>query len=360
MIEVTTRCFGHCPCGTQVDAITLVNGDVSAEIITFGAALRAFRGPDRSGRAASVVLGYPTLDDYLLGNERQGAIMGRFVNRIGGARFALGGETFHLVANDGPNTIHGGHEGFDRRVFTLLCAEVADGVPTAALELVSADGDQGFPGTVTLRVTYALGSDGGLAIRYVAAVSRPTVLNLTNHAYFNLAGEGAGPITEHLFEIDADRFLPVDEHILPTGEIRPVDGTHFDFREPRSLAEGIRRADPQIMRGRGYDHCYVLAGHRRSNPVFAARVVEPVSGRMLEVFTTEPGLQLHSGNVLSGRFAGDSGRTYRQSDGFCLEAQQFPDAPNRPEFPSCVVTPATGLTAQTIYRLGVAHGHDPA
>jgi len=207
---------------------------------------------------------------------------------------------------------------------------------------------------VALRVAYALGADGDLSIRYTASVSRPTVLNLTNHAYFNLAGEGAGPIADHVFRIDADRFLPVDDDILPTGEIRPVDGTLFDFREPRSLAEGIRAADPQIMRGRGYDHCYVLASQRRSQPRFAARVTEPVSGRTLEVFTTEPGLQLHSGNVLSGRFAGDSGRTYRQSDGFCLEAQQFPDAPNRPDFPSCVVTPDTGLSAQTVYRLGLA------
>lgn len=354
MADIRTTRFGHCPDGTPVEKITLENGAYAAEIIGFGAALRAFGGPDRDGRRASVVLGYRTLEDYISANERQGAIMGRFVNRIGGARFALDGETYRLVANDGPNTIHGGRDGFDRRPWTLVSAELADGVPTATLEIVSPEGDQGFPGEVVLRVAYALGAAGDLSIRYAASVSRPTVLNPTNHAYFNLAGEGAGPIADHLFQIDADRFLPVDEDILPTGEIRPVEGTLFDFRAPRALAEGLRTADPQIMLGRGYDHCYALAPDRRPSPVFAARVVEPGCGRMLEVHTTEPGLQLHSGNVLSGRFAGDRGRTYRQSDGFCLEAQQFPDAPNRPHFPSCVVRPETGLSAQTVYRLGIA------
>jgi len=354
MPDLTARLFGTAPDGTEVQAFTLVSGAFSAEVIGFGAALRSFSGPDRDGHIASVVLGYPSLADYVLGNERQGAIMGRFANRIGGARFRLGDRTFRLAANDGPNTIHGGHDGFDRRAWQVLSAEIAQGVPQVALRIVSPDGDQGFPGEVALRVTYALFPDGRLSIRYAAEVTRETVLNLTNHAYFNLAGEGAGSIADHVFTIAADHMLPVDETVLPTGEIRPVAGTVFDFRRPRPLSEGLRVADPQIMLGRGYDHCYRLAEARRPAPAFAARVTEPVAGRMLEVFTTEPGLQLHSGNVLSGRFCGDRGRTYRQSDGFCLEAQQFPDAPNRPNFPSAVVSPATGLQSETIYRLGRA------
>jgi aldose 1-epimerase len=355
MQQITTRPFGALPDGTEVTAFTLVSGEVSAEIITFGAAMRAFRGPDRTGDVQSVVLGYTRLADYLLANERQGAIMGRFVNRIGGASFTLNGETARLVANDGPNTIHGGQEGFDRRNWTVIAANVRDGAPFVTLQIISPDGDQGFPGQVTVAVTYTLYADGRLSMRYEAQVSRATVLNLTNHAYFNLAGEGSGQITAHVFTIAADHMLPIDENILPTGEIRPVDGTLFDFRTPRALSGGIRQADPQIMLGRGYDHCYRLADHRRTAPVFAARVVDPASGRMLEVFTTEPGLQLHSGNVLSGRFAGDRGLTYRQSDGFCLEAQQFPDAPNRPEFPSSAVYPETGLRAETVYKLGLSH-----
>jgi aldose 1-epimerase len=354
MQKIISRPFGTLLDGTEVTAFTLANGFFSSEVITFGAALRAFRGPDRVGDVKSVVLGYPCLADYLLGNERQGAIMGRFVNRIGGASFTLDDTIFRLTANDGPNTIHGGHEGFDRRNWTVIAADVRDGVPFVTLEIVSPDGDQGFPGHVTVNVTYTLHSDGRLSICYAAQVSCPTVLNLTNHAYFNLAGEGAGQIIDHVFTINADHMLPVDENILPTGEIRHVEGTIFDFRAPRSLADGIRMADPQILLGCGYDHCYRLAPVRRDTPVFAARVTEPSSGRMLEVYTTEPGIQLHSGNVLSGRFSGNMGRTYRQSDGFCLEAQQFPDAPNRPQFPSCVVYPETGLQAETVYHLGVS------
>lgn len=353
MQKTTSRPFGTLPDGTGVRALTLANGLFSAEIITFGAALRSFLGPDRAGKVQSVVLGYTCLEDYCLGNERQGAVMGRFVNRIGRASFTLEGETYHLAANDGPNTIHGGFDGFDRRVWQVLALDLCDGGPFVTLQIDSPDGDQGFPGDVSVTVTYTLHHDGRLSMRFAAQVSCPTVLNLTNHAYFNLAGEGAGQITDHVFTIAADHMLPIDDNILPTGEIRPVEGTVFDFRRPRCLADGIRAADRQIMLGRGYDHCYQLARARRASPAFAARVTELHSGRVLEVFTTEPGLQLHSGNVLTGRFAGDMGRTYRQSDGFCLEAQQFPDAPNQPHFPSCVVKPSEGLQAETIYKLGV-------
>lgn len=353
MLSVSTTAFDALGTGEVVEKVTMLNGNYSAEIITFGAALRSFKSPDRFGQHESVVLGYKTLQDYIASSERQGAVMGRFVNRVQGASFYLNGKNYQLDANDGPNCIHGGINGFDRRVWSLKDADIVEDVPTTTLSLFSPNGDQGFPGDLAVEVSYALYSDGSLSISYDAKPTEPTILNMTNHSYFNLKGEGQGQITDHIFQIDADYFLPADEGFIPTGEISPVKGTLFDFRKPTALRHGIRSANEQIMMGRGYDHCFVLADCRRDTPTFAAKVVDPISGRSLTVFTTEPGLQLHSGNVLSGRFAGDAGRTYRQSDGFCLEAQMFPNAPHNPEFPSWEINPSTGYQTQTIYKLGI-------
>jgi aldose 1-epimerase len=345
--------FGEVSDGTRVALYHLAIGAYEAEIITFGAALRAFRGPDRNGRIDSVVLGYPRLEDYLVARERQGAIMGRFVNRIAGARFSLDGITYELARNSGHCSIHGGEKGFDRRVWTVLSADSAEDHATLQLGLVSPDGDQGFPGLLQVEVTYQLEATGSLAIDYRARTDKPTIINLTNHAYFNLTGEGCGSILDHELEVFADAYLPVNDSILPTGDLQSVEHTPFDFRYPTPLTRGVRADHEQIRFGRGYDHCFVLQERPESDAQLAARVRDPASGRTLEVFTTEPGLQLNSGNVLSGRFAGDRGCTYRQSDGFCLEAQHFPDSPNMPHFPSVVLRPDQTYAARTMYRLGI-------
>jgi aldose 1-epimerase len=261
--------------------------------------------------------------------------------------------TYNLIANNGPHCIHGGEVGFDRRVWRLGDREVGVDYAQVAFEISSPDGDEGFPGQLTIHVTYRLCADGALGIAYRATTTRSTVLNLTNHAYFNLQGEGAGSILDHVFQINADRYLEIDETVLPTGRISSVAGTPLDFRSPKRMGDGVRADHPQIRFGRGYDHCFALWPTARDRLHVAARVFDPASGRTLRVETTEPGLQLNSGNVLSGRFCGDSGRTYRQSDGFCLEAQHYPDAPNQPHFPSTVLKPRDVYRAQTMYHLGV-------
>ncbi|OHX14274.1 galactose mutarotase [Chromobacterium sphagni] len=352
---ITRSVFGTLPGGETVERIelTLANG-FSAAILTWGATLQSLRSPDREGRFASVVLGYTTLDDYRNAGGRLGATMGRYANRIENGHFHLDGQDHQLQRNEGRHAIHGGPEGFDRRLWSVESILDLPDRPEVRLRLESPDGDQGFPGRLVLTVSYALKAPGDLVISYEASSDRPTVFNTTNHAYFNLAGEGSGSVLDHRFTIPADRFLPVNDELIPTGEIRNVDGTEFDFREARPLAAGIRADDPQIRLGRGYDHCYVLSENGpEPYPRLAARVEEEQSGRQLEVLTTEPGLQLHSGNVLTGRYHGASGRAYRQSDGFCLEAQHFPNAPNAAHFPSTVLRPGKPYRSITIYRLGI-------
>jgi aldose 1-epimerase len=342
--------YGALPDGRRVDRWTLTSAaGVSVEILTYGGIVAAVHAPDRDGRPANVVLGLPDLDAYRTRNRFFGTITGRYANRIAGGRFSLDGTTYELARNNGANALHGGLQGFDKR---LWAAEPA-GDHAVQLRYVSADGEEGYPGRLAVSVTYALSDDGALRIDYRATTDRPTVLNLTNHSYFNLAGEASGDILDHLLEIAADAYLPTDAGGIPTGEIAPVAGTPFDFREPTPIGARITEAHPQLVQVCGYDHCFVLREAAPGALAEVARVVAPTSGRTLTVRSTEPGVQLYTGNHLDGSLVGRGGRTYRQSAGFCLETQHFPDSPNRPEFPSTVLRPGETFHSTTIFHFGV-------
>ncbi len=339
--------FGVTADGLSVERVALTNArGMRLSILTFGAVIAALEAPDRNGHMANVVLGLTTLADYIARSPHFGAVPGRYANRIAKGEFVLDGTRYRLPRNDGENTLHGGPQGFGRRVWQVI------GGTSESLRLryLSADDEAGFPGTLTADVTYALGADNDLRIDYAATTDRPTVLNLTNHSYFNLAGEGAGDVLGHELEIAADHFTPTDAAQIPTGEIRAVVGTPFDFTRPAAIGARIRAGDEQLVRGLGYDHNFVLRRSDDDGPRPAARVFERESGRILEVLTTLPGLQLYTGNKLTGALVGPSGRAYRQGDGLCLETQQFPDAPNHANFPSAVLRPGEHFHATTIFR----------
>ncbi|GAA2892134.1 galactose mutarotase [Streptosporangium fragile] len=313
--------FGTAPSGEKVERHVLANGRMRAAILSYGAILQSL---EVSG--VDVVLGYPDLDDYLTRSRYFGAVVGRYGNRIAGGRFTLDGVTYRLPVNNGPNSLHGGVTGFDKRVW-----QVADASDTAVtLEYVSPDGEEGYPGTLTVRLTYTLTGDA-LRLDYRATTDAPTVLNLTNHSYFNLAG--GGDVLAHVVRIDADRYLPVDATRIPTGELAPVAGTPFDFTTPREIRERI--ADPRL--GGGYDHCYVLRGD--------IEVTDPAGGLTMRVTTTEPGVQFYTGNLLDG-----VATAYGKHAGLCLETQHFPDSPNREHFPSTVLRPGEEFASTTVYR----------
>ena len=276
-------------------------------------------------------------------------MVGRYANRIAGGRFSLDGQTYRLPVNEGPNTLHGGPRNFGKRLWRT---EQSDAT-SLTLTRLSPDGEEGFPGALAVRVRYSLPEDGVLRIDYAATTDRPTVLNLTNHSYFNLAGEGTGSVLDHVVDLAADAFTPTDATQIPTGELRPVDGTPFDFRIPRRLQERIREGDPQLAIAKGYDHTFVLRGPAGTlRP--AATCTDPWSGRRLDVWTSQPALQLYSGNNLDGTLIGPSGRLYRSGDGVCFETQAFPDAPNQPAFPSAVLRPGEAFAATTEFRFSVA------
>ena len=325
-------------------SLTNANG-MQVRILAYGAIVQSLTAPDRHGDCADVVLGYDTVDGYSGGNAYLGAIVGRYANRIGGASFELDGTRYSLPANDGPNTLHGGFRGFDKVVWTMLPGPTQGSL---RLTYVSLEGEQGFPGDVTVHVTYTLTDDDELRIDYDATSDRATPLNLSNHAYFNLAGQGTGDILAHEVEILADAFTPVDPNLIPTGELRDVSGTPFDFRTPTAIGARIDAADRQLVYGHGYDHNYVLrkAG---DGPELAARVFEPASGRVLEVLTTEPGLQFYTGNHLDG-IAGKRDAVYGRRGGFCLETQHFPDSPNQPDFPDTILRPGETYASATVFR----------
>ncbi len=307
---------------------------------------------DRSGKVADVALGYKDHAGYLTVKDYLGCLVGRYANRIAKGEFTLDGKKYTLTKNNGPNTLHGGPTGFQTRLWTPKVVHGADG---DALELtyVSKDGEEGYPGTLTARVIYSLRGDGGLVIDYTATTDAPTIVNLTSHAYFNLAGEGEGTILDHQLQIEADTFTPVDATLIPTGEMKPVAGTPFDFRRPTAIGARIAQDDEQLKRGGGYDHNFVLRG-KAGELRLVARAVEPKSGRELEVYTTEPGLQFYSGNFLDGSISGKSGKPYVKRGAFCVEAQHYPDSPNRPEWPSVVLRPGQTYRQTTVYRLTVA------
>ena len=346
--------FGRLADGTPIEAFDLGNGQgFTARILSYGAIIQALAAPDRAGRRADLVLGYATLEDYLDKPQYFGALIGRYGNRIAGGRFTLDGKAYQLPINNGPNAIHGGLKGFDKVAWAV--EETRDGAEAVLrLSYVSADGEEGYPGRLAVAVTYRVGSENALTIEYQATTDAPTILNLTNHSYFNLAGEGSGDVLGHVAEIDADRFTPVDENLIPTGEIRPVAGTPLDFRRPKPIGAGIRDGrDPQICIARGYDHNLVLRDRQPGVPTRAARIADPASGRVLEVLTDQPGLQFYTANFLMGTRVGKAGRLYRQGDAFCVETQHFPDSPNRPEFPSTVLRPGEVFRSTTVFRFGV-------
>jgi len=351
----TRELAGRLADGTTIEAVTLTGANrVSARILSYGATLQSLSAPDRDGSVADVVLGFDDLSDYVERSAYLGVTVGRYANRVAGGRFSLDGRSYQLSRNDGPNSLHGGQHGFDRRPWRIV--SVGSG-PQAhvTLALVSEDGDQGYPGTLETRVTYALDDTGALTLTFEARTDRSTIVNLTNHAVFNLAGEGAPTgAMGHLLTIPARAYTPVDGNLIPTGEIRPVAGTAFDFTRGRMLDEGLRDGrDPQIAIGRGYDHNFALDKGSTAAPELAARLEDPSSGRVLEVFTTEPGLQLYTGNYLDGTVAGKDGRLYRMGDGVALEPQKFPDAPNQPAFVQARADPGRPYRHVMIYKLSV-------
>ena len=341
-----TEPFGTTADGAAVTRHTLTRGDLRVQVLDYGGIVSRIDVPDRRGRVANVVLGAADLAGYVASDAHFGALIGRYANRIAGGRFSLDGAVHQLPRNQGRNTMHGGPEGFDRRVWRVEAADAA----SLTLAYRSADGEQGFPGNLDVTVTYRLGDDGTLAIAYAAVTDRPTIVNLTNHSYFNLAGEDAGSALGHMVTLAADAVLETDAEQIPTGRILPVAGTPFDFRTPTALGARIRTAHPQLALAHGYDHTYVLGGDGTLRAV--AQAVDPASGRSLTVATTQPGLQLYTANMLDGTVTGSGGGLYRAGDAVCFEAQGFPDAPNHPAFPSTVLRPDAPFRATTTYRFG--------
>jgi aldose 1-epimerase len=339
--------YGIAEDGKPVVAYTLANtAGMRVRILTLGCIIARLEVPGRDGKSANVVLGSDSVAGYLHRSPHFGAIAGRYGNRIAGGRFAIDGTEYQLDINAPPNTLHGGRHGFDKVVWQAECHDGG----TLVLRYLSPDGDAGFPGNLAAEVTYRLGLANDLRIDYTATTDRPTVVNLTNHSYFNLAGEGSGDVLNHIVSIDADCFTPTGATQIPTGEIRSVEGTAFDFRQPTAIGERIRMADEQLLIARGYDHNWVLRESASDAPRQAARAFEPWSGRILDVLTDAPGLQFYTGNGLDGTLIGPAGRAYRQSDGFCFETQRFPDAPNQPGFPSAVLRPGERFRSTTIFR----------
>ena len=338
--------FGQMPDGTQVDVYTLANiNGFTAQIINYGAILVSLEVPDRDGRLTDVTLGFDNLDDYIARNAFFGATVGRYANRIGGAKFTLEGVEYELAMNNGPNSLHGGKKGFDKVVWRLDDLKGEGDQALVRLTYISEDGEEGYPGNLACSVTYTLTSDNELRFDYEAETDKTTVVNLTNHSYFNLAGQGTGNVLDHVVMLNADKYTVFDETLIPTGEIRSVEGTPLDFTSPTSIGARIGQV------GNGYDQNYVLSKDDvpAGTLTLCARVLEPTSGRIMEVHTTEPGVQFYTGNFLDGTLTGKEGKVYKKHYGFCLETQHYPDSPNKPAFPSVVLKPGQKFTSATVY-----------
>jgi len=334
----------------RMELFTLTNSaGMKVTITNYGGKVVSILAPDKTGKFEDVVLGYDSLNQYPGGNPYFGALIGRYGNRIANARFSLGGETYQLAANNGPNALHGGPGGFHNVIWRARPFK-SDAGQGLELSYESRDGEEGYPGHLRVTVMYVLSENNELIIAYDASTTKPTVVNLTHHSFFNLRGEGNGDILGHEFEIFGTHYLPVDSTLIPTGELRPVKDTPFDFLTPYAAGARIAADDIQLKYGNGYDHCWVIAQAFSGELVQAARVTEPESGRVMEVYSTEPGLQFYSGNFLSGKDVGKGGKPYEFRSGFCLEPQHYPDAPNKPEFPSTVLKPGDHYNQRTIYR----------
>ncbi|MGO4882663.1 MAG: aldose epimerase family protein [Bryobacteraceae bacterium] len=341
-----SREFGKTPSGETVTLYTLKNSKgVEAAISTYGGVIVSLKVPDRAGMLGDVVLGFDDFKGYLIPPPYFGAIVGRYGNRIAHARFTLDGIEYKLAKNDGDNTLHGGNRGFDK---VLWKAKPING-HTLQLTYLSKDGEEGYPGNLSVTVTYTLTDHNELKIDYTATTDKDTVLNLTNHSYFNLAGEGKGDILAHRLTLYASRFTPVDKGLIPTGELRNVEGTPFDFRQPHAIGERIGSSDEQIVLGGGYDHNFVL-DRSGAGLSLAARVADPGSGRVLEVLTTEPAIQFYTGNFLDGSIHGKGGKVYGRRSAFCLETQHYPDSPNHPAFPATELKPGAVYHTTTVFR----------
>ena len=345
--------FGEMPDGTPVEIYTLRNGNgCEARIMTYGGILQKFTVPDKNGKFTDIVLGFDNLDGYLTNSPYFGAIIGRYGNRIGGAKFTLEGKTYTLATNNGPNTLHGGIKGFDKVVWKVVKADVGPHGPRLELNYLSKDGQEGFPGNLNVTATYTLTDDNALRLDFTATTDQPTVCNLTHHSYFNLAGQGNGDILGDIVYINADNITPVDSNLITTGEIKPVDGTPFDFRKPTPIGARINDPDTELQYGPGYDHNWVI-NKSLGQLGLMARVYEPTSGRVMEVFSTEPGLQFYTGNFLDGSITGKDGKAYQCRTAFCMEPHHYPDSPNKSQFPTTELKPGAIYHNTIIYKFSV-------
>jgi aldose 1-epimerase len=343
--------FGKLADGTEVHSWALENGGTRLKVLSYGGIVKSLEIPDRHGRYANVCAGFDTIEDYVAKSPYFGALIGRYGNRIGKGRFTLDGESYQLSVNDGVNSLHGGAEGVDKRVWDIEPFS-KDSDVGLYLYHTSVAGEMGYPGTLKTKVTYTLTEHGDWRIDYEATTDRATVVNLTSHVYWNLAGEGSGTIEDHELTIAASRYTPTDSGLIPTGELAEVAGTPFDFREAKAIGRDVRAAHPQQVRAKGYDHNWVLDKGVTAEPEHVATLRDPHSGRTLKIATKEPGLQFYSGNFLDGTLTGPSGRTYRQGDALCLETQHFPDSPNQPSYPSTVLRPGQTYRTTTIHSFG--------
>lgn len=347
--------FGTLPDGRPVDAVTLKNTNgIEVRVIAYGAAIQSVIVPDAKGQRADIALGYAAIGDYLDKPQYFGATVGRFANRIAKGRFSLDGKTYQLPLNNGPNSLHGGDKGFDKVLWTLK--KVSQGkTASATFTYLSPDGEEGYPGKLAVTATYSLGEDNQLTIDYRARTDKPTIVNLSNHTYWNLSGEGSGSVMDDLLTIPGEAITPTDASLIPTGEFMPVAGTPYDFRSAKPIGEDIRDGrSEQLLAGKGYDMNWVIGRTRADKLRLVARVEDPRSGRVLELFSAEPGLQFYSGNFLDGTVVGKSGHTYRQGDAFVLEPQLFPDTPNHPDFGTARLDPGKEYRNVMTYRFSVA------
>jgi aldose 1-epimerase len=350
--SVSRAPFGTAPDGTPVEVFTLTNANgVEARILSYGGIVQSLKTPDKTGKMDDVVLGFDDLAGYVKSSPYFGAIVGRYGNRIARGRFTLDGKTYKLAINNAPNSLHGGIKGFDKVVWHAEPFKSDSGVGVV-LTHTSPDGDEGFPGTLKAKVTYTLNDRNELAIDYEATTDKPTPVNLTNHTYWNLAGDGKRDILGHVLAIPASGIVPVDSTLIPTGEIMKVAGTPFDFRTPTAIGARIDSPHVQLRYGRGYDHTFVLDRADQSGLVRAAHVTEPTTGRTLDIYTTEPGVQFYTGNFLDGTAVGKSGHVYKYRYGLALETHHFPDSPNQPSFPSVILRPGQVYRTKTVFKLG--------
>ncbi|MEA2736732.1 MAG: aldose 1-epimerase [Acetobacteraceae bacterium] len=345
--------FGTTRDGKPVDLYTMTNQHgMTVKFMSYGGVITEIDVPDRHGRTADVVLGFKTLRDYETKSATVyfGALIGRYANRIAKGTFALDGKSYQLAVNNGANSLHGGAKGFDKQVWDVHADPASGTAASATLTYVSRDGEENYPGTLTLHVTYTLTEANELRIRYQATTDKDTVVNFTNHSYFNLAGNGSGSVEDQRVSIAAARYTPIDAGLIPTGELAPVAGTPLDFRRPTAIGARLRTANEQMLRAQGYDFNWVLDGGVTSRPRPVARAFDPKSGRVLECLTTEPGLQLYTSNFLDGSMTGSAGTIYRQTEAFTFETQHFPDSPNHPDFPTTLLKPGQTFDSTTIFR----------